>query len=163
MHRRKPLPHRLSLLLLPLAWLAGCQAPPPEAYASRGHAEGDGVAIGRNAAGEVCRHYVLANGGADIYCGAWKQPAARVRPVADSGALAAQASRFTAALAPRVVDCGAPQPLAFAGADAALQMACTRAAGGWPQTALVAQAGGRVWVADGATPVSRQWNARSGC
>ncbi len=153
MHRRKPLPHRLSLLLLPLAWLAGCQAPPPEAYASRGHAEGDGVAIGRNAAGEVCRHYVLANGGADIYCGAWKQPAARVRPVADSGALAAQASRFTAALAPRVVDCGAPQPLAFAGADAALQMACTRAAGGWPQTALVAQAGGRVWVADGVTPV----------
>ncbi len=153
MHRTPRLPRRLSILLLSLAWLAGCQTPPPEAYVGGARAEGDGVAIGRNAAGEVCRHYVQASGGADIYCGEWKQPAARVRPVTETGALAEQASRFAASLAPRVVNCGPPQPLAFAGADAALQMACTRAVGGWPQTALVAQAGGRFWYADGVTPV----------
>ena len=84
MHRTPKLPRRLSLLLLPLAWLAGCQTPPPEAYVGRAQAEGDGVAIGRDAAGEVCRQYVQPGGGADIYCGTWKQPAARVRPVADS-------------------------------------------------------------------------------
>ena len=115
----------LALLLL----LAGCQAPPPEAYAGRSHAEGDGVVIGRNAADEVCRQYVLPNGGgADLYCGTWKQPTARVRSLAEHGTLAEQANRFTAALAPRVADCGTPEPLAFPGADAALQMACIRSA-----------------------------------
>lgn len=153
MHRRTLPPRHLALLLLPLVLLAGCESPPPEAYAGGARAEGDGVAIGRNAAGEVCRQYVLSTGGADIYCGEWKQPAARVRPVAGTGALEEQASRFAASLAPRIVNCGPPQPVAFAGADAALQMTCTRAAGAWPQTALVAQAGGRSWVADGVTPV----------
>ena len=153
MHRTPKLPRRLSLLLVPLAGLAGCQTPPPEAYVGGAHAEGDGVAIGRDAAGEVCRQYVQPGGGADIYCGTWKQPAARVRPVAEAGALAEQASVFTASLAPRVVNCGAPQPLSFAGADAAVQMACTRASGGWPHAALVAQSGGRVWYANGVASV----------
>ena len=141
---------KLALLLLsPLVWLAGCQTPPPEAYVARSHAEGDGVVIGRNAADEVCRQYVLPSGGADLYCGTWKQPAARVRLIAGSGALAGQASRFAAALAPRVTDCGEPQPLVFPGADTALQMACTRSASGSPQLALAAQLGGRAWFADG--------------
>ncbi len=136
----------LALLLL----LAGCQAPPPEAYAGRSHAEGDGVVIGRNAADEVCRQYVLPNGGgADLYCGTWKQPTARVRSLAEHGTLAEQANRFTAALAPRVADCGTPEPLAFPGADAALQMACIRSASGSPHLALAAQVGDRSWFADG--------------
>ena len=140
-----------ALLLLPLfAWLAGCQTPPPGAYVAGSHAEGEGVAIGQNAAGEACRHYVLPNGGgADIYCGTWKQPAARVRSVAEHGALAGQADRFVASLAPRVTDCGTPQPLAFPGADAAVQMGCTRAASGSPHLALAAEVGGRSWFAEG--------------
>ena len=153
MNRMTPLSRRL-FLLLPLAWPAGCQTPPPDAYVAASHAEGNGVVIGRNAAGEVCRQYVPATGGgADLYCGTWKQPAARVRPGAGAGGtLAEQASRFAASLAPRVVRCGTPQPLAFPGADAALQMTCTRAAGGWPHAALVAQVGGRSWYADGVAP-----------
>ncbi len=153
MHRTTLLRRRLSLLLWPLVWLAGCQTPPPEAYVGGARADGDGVAIGRDAAGEVCRQYVQPAGGADIYCGTWKQPAARVRPLGGSTPLAEQATVFSASLAPRVVNCGTPQPSAFAGADAALQMSCTRAIGGWPHVALVAQAGGRSWYADGVASV----------
>lgn len=141
---------RTSLVLLPLlAGLAGCQNPPPEAYVTASHAQGDGVVIGRNAADEVCRQYVLPNGGgADLYCGSWKQPAARIRS-AERGALTEQANRFAASLAPRISDCGTPQPLSFAGADAAVQMACVRSASGSAHLALAAQVGDRSWLADG--------------
>ena len=48
-----------------------------------------------------------------------------------------------------MTDCGTPQPLAFPGADAAVQMGCTRAASGSPHLALAAEVGGRSWFAEG--------------
>lgn len=134
--------------LLPLAavfGLLGCEVPPPDAYVSGGP-RGDGVLVGRNSVGDPCFQY-KQEGGADVYCGAWGQPAGRIRLSNAGGGVDQQAGRLAASLAPRITDCGAPQPIRFNGADQAVQMTCAR--GRWSHAAMVAQVGNQIYFADG--------------
>lgn len=151
--RRPTLSARLSsgarrlLPLLAVVGLFGCETPPPEAYLAGGP-RGDRVPVGRNSVGDVCYQYrVGQDGGVDIYCGTWSQPAGRVRPSADAASLDQQALVFAASMAPRITDCGTPQPFTFTGADQALRMTCAR--GRWSHAAMVVRVAGRVYYADG--------------
>ena len=134
--------------LLPLAaviGLLGCEVPPPDAYVSGGP-RGEGVLVGHNSVGDPCFQY-KQDGGADVYCGAWGQPAGRIRVSNAGGAVDQQAGRLAASLAPRITDCGTPQPIRFNGADQAVQMTCAR--GRWSHAAMVAQVGSQIYFADG--------------
>ncbi len=48
--------------------------------------------------------------------------------------------------------CGTAESTSILGDRPALVLKCTRRIGGWPQVALVASVGGRIWVADGILP-----------
>ncbi len=146
-----------------LAWLgclllAACAAPAPSQYAGGAPGSGAGIALGRDGAGESCVQ--LAGAGpqsAEIYCGGWTEPAARV---AASGPAPAspQALQALALTGPWRVQldqrfaCGAPAATTILGGAPALVLRCARRVGGWPQVALVAAVGERTYVADGITP-----------
>ncbi len=146
-----------------LAWLgclllAACAAPAPSEYAGGAPGTGAGIALGRDGAGESCVQ--LAGAGpqsAEIYCGGWTEPAARV---AASGPAPAspQALQALALTGPWRVQldqrfaCGAPAATTILGGAPALVLRCSRRVGGWPQVALVAAVDGRTYVADGITP-----------
>jgi CHAT domain-containing protein len=143
---------RYLFLILPLL-AAACSTPPPDAYGSIG---GSGrperaVDLGANAIGESCVQAEGSTATAEIYCGTWKQPSAKVRSAgaADEQRLAALVSSgpWRANLDANYA-CSAPHPVTLAGAQA-LQLDCTRRAGGWPQVAAVALSGGQAWLADG--------------
>lgn len=141
-------PLRPALLLLALG---ACETPPPEAYVPGGSAPtaAAAFAIGQNARGEDCR-MLRSGGGAEVYCGAWESPSARIRevPAAPVPALAAQAA---AALDSRLA-CEAPRATAVLGGQPAALLECRRRVGGWPAFALVATAGGRGFQAEGVLP-----------
>lgn len=131
--------------------LAGCEEPPASAY-YRSTAETQGTPIGANTTGEECTMVRRGGGGADIFCGAWKQPSARIRPggsasSANLNALATS-SAWRSELESRFA-CGAPRP---EGSNSVI-LQCERRAGGWAQIALATIAGGQAWLADG-TPVA---------
>lgn len=138
--------------------VAGCVSPPPEAYVPGGSAAtaATAVAIGSNARGEACR-MLRSGGGAEVFCGEWTSPSARVRRVtpAPVPALAAQAQ---ASQSSRMA-CDAPAPTTVLGGQPAALMTCRRHAGGWPAFALVTTAGGNGFEADGvltALPVAER-------
>ena len=70
------LPMLVAMLLI------GCQQPPPDAYV---HGEAGAtkpaaqVSIGKNSVGEDCTQSAQAGQSADVFCGTWQQPSARVR------------------------------------------------------------------------------------
>ena len=69
--------------------LAACAAPPPTAYLSTAaHEAAAPVPIGSNTVGEACTQQAQESGGADIYCGTWTAPSARVRPAPAGAPLA---------------------------------------------------------------------------
>jgi CHAT domain-containing protein len=156
--------NRFALALL-LA-LAGCARPPASAYTA-GAVAGKPAAqtsIGKNAVGEACTIQDAAGSGgaADIYCGTWQQPSARVRPAADqSGAAAtaaalpdiATASPWRAAIDQRYA-CEKPTATTILDGRPAELLTCTQRRGGWPHVALVALAGGQLWYADGVLPAA---------
>jgi hypothetical protein len=77
-----------ALVVVGLLAAAGCTAPPKEAYVAgtqSGRGEG-GLALGKNSTGEDCIQQPLGEG-ADVYCGTWLQPSARVRQPARSRTL----------------------------------------------------------------------------
>lgn len=131
--------------------LASCTKPPATAYYTA-QASAQGTAIGKNTTGEDCKLVDRGATGADIFCGAWQQPSARIRSGGSaSGAnlmALATSSPWRAELESRFT-CGDPR--SEAGGSVVLQ--CTRRSGGWPQIALVTTAGGSVWLADG-TPAA---------
>ena len=141
----------LLLSLGVLIGLGACDAPPQTAY-YKGKSESQGVAIGDNATGEACTMVTRSGGGADIFCGAWQQPSARIR----SGG-AANATNLTAIAtnSPWRVElesrfaCSDPKP----DTSNTVILQCSRRAGGWAQVALATVAGGTAWLADG-TPAS---------
>jgi CHAT domain-containing protein len=140
---------RAALAVPALALLAaGCASPPPEAFVPGGSAAtaATAVAIGANARGEPCR-MLRSGGGAEVFCGEWSAPSARIRrvPAAPVPALAAQAQ---AAQAGRMA-CEAPAPTTVLGGQPAALMTCRRHAGGWPAFSLVTAAGGQGYEADG--------------
>lgn len=139
------------LLPLLLLGLAGCAVPPPEAFIA-GASAVEGEPVGNNTVGEPCTRSRTADGGADVYCGTWTQPSARIRPAghADPNEVA-RGGPWRAALDARFA-CGAPRGTTILGGAPAVVLECTRRAGGWPHLGLVAQVGGATWTADGVLP-----------
>jgi CHAT domain-containing protein len=146
---------RIGGTLALLALLAGCAVPPPDAYVAGGKSEVAGLALGKNATGEACTQQQTGDNAADVYCGTWTQPSARVRSAgaADAGALngLATGSAWRRALENRY-SCGAPSSTSILGGQPALVMKCTQRLGGWPHLAMVASVDGRGWYADGVLP-----------
>jgi CHAT domain-containing protein len=139
--------------------LAGCTQPPSGAYVGSAPVSGEaakGVALGNDASGESCMQ--LPSGAADavdVYCGTWQSPAARIRFVpASTGTPAALASggAWRDALDLRYA-CTPPVGTSILGDAPAQVLQCTRRIGGWPQVAVVASVGDRVYLADGILPV----------
>ena len=150
-------PSFAAVLLAPLlTGLAACSTPPEAAYVTGGQssrAEG-GLAVGKNASGEDCTQQNLGEG-ADVYCGTWLQPSARVRrPPPGSPASAAEIAvtgPWRIGLDQRYA-CQPPAATTVLGSEPALLLQCTRRVGGWAHIALVATVGGRTWLADGVQP-----------
>ena len=142
------------VLLFAMA-LAGCDAPPQSAYVVLQDTKSGTVPVGNNAVGEACRRLDLGGGAADIYCGEWDHPSARVRPggaatgtdvvrlANGEGSGAAWRSDIDARFA-----CHEPRPTRVLGNAPAALLECQSRNGGFPQMALVVAAGGKVWYAD---------------
>jgi CHAT domain-containing protein/tetratricopeptide (TPR) repeat protein len=148
-----------AILLLVLASIAGCHTPPPSAYV---HGTGvekptDQISLGTNAAGEACVQNPTGVRGADVFCGTWQQPSARVEfgGAASAADLPAQSSGgvWRAGIDARM-QCDAPSPTTILGGQPALMMQCTSRLGGWPQVAMVAVVNGSLWRGDGVLPAA---------
>jgi len=136
--------------------LTACATPPESAYVSGGQSSRNegGIALGKNASGEDCTQQGLGEG-ADVYCGTWLQPSARVRrPPPGSPATPqelATSGPWRQGLDQRYA-CQPATPTTVLGSEPAALLQCTRRVGGWAHVALVATVGGRTWLADGVQP-----------
>ena len=151
---------RLSVAALTvLALLASCSGPPDSSYVGGGplSARGaSGVSLGANTSGEACNQLATGGaGGAEIFCGTWQEPAARVQSGGTSSGGSpmdvATSSPWRDALDVRFA-CAAPVSTSILGGQPAALLRCVRRVGGWPQIALVAQVRGQVYRADGIQP-----------
>ena len=154
-------------LLAPLllaAMLGGCDVPPPEAYVSSSAASSKSaaqVAIGKNAVGEECTQTATEGPGAsrsaDVFCGTWQQPSARVRSGGPSSAgelvQLATSGAWRSAIDARF-RCDPPTATSILGGQPAQLMQCTRLVGGWTHVAMVGLVGGKAWYADGVLPAA---------
>ncbi len=135
---------------------AGCQTPPVDAYVSGGQSSRNegGLALGKNSTGEDCTQQNLREG-ADVYCGTWLQPSARVRRPPGGGGgdpqQLATSGAWRIGLDQRYA-CEPPTPTTVLGNEPAMLLQCTRRVGGWAHVALVASVGGQAWLADGVLP-----------
>src|SRR5277367_2557070 len=135
---------RLMAGLVLLATCVGCTTPPPNAYVNRGAAAGKPAAqeeLGKNAVGEPGTIQETGDTSADIYCGTWQQPSAKVRG-GDAGSADAMAgiatdSPWRAALDQRFA-CQSPQATTILDQRPAQLLQCTQRVGGWPHVAVVA-------------------------
>ena len=148
----------LSRTMLPLAVLlsASCATPPPEAYiVGGGQGRGDkAVDLGMNDVGEACNQPAGTGAAAEVYCGTWQQPSARVRAAGPADANTLQTLAVSGSWRTNIDSrylCPAPRSVSLAG-QPALRMDCTGRVGGWPRVALVVLSGGRAWLADGVVP-----------
>ncbi len=146
---------KLGWCLLVATALAGCEMPPKSAYVALQDSKTGTVPVGNNRAGEACRRLDLGGGAADIYCGEWDRPSARVRQggAAAGANLAGLANGEGTATAWRNdIDsrfaCQSPRPTTILGNAPAVLMECQDRNGGFPQLALVAAVGGHIWYAD---------------
>jgi CHAT domain-containing protein len=136
--------------------IASCASPPPSAYvSSKTKAHAASVPVGKNAAGETCtQDGHPGDAETAVYCGTWQQPSARVvldsHPGADLRTIAATSSWRDGL--DRRFDCNAPAAGTILGRDPAMVLSCTTRQGGWPEVAVAAEAGGRIWLADGVRP-----------
>ncbi len=153
-------PFGLPVLLV--AWLlAGCQAPPPEAYVRSAQATTARpvaqVSIGKNSVGEDCTQQAEGQS-ADVFCGTWQQPSARVRSggPGNSGDLAqrATAGQWRTGIDSRY-HCDPPTATTILGGNPAELMQCTRLVGGWAHVAMVALVNNTIWYADGVLPAAQ--------
>jgi CHAT domain-containing protein len=150
---------RSLLTGLTLLCLAACTQPPSSAYVGSTTVTAEGanaVSLGANASGESCNQ--LPSGtpdSVDIFCGAWQQPAARVRTGEPANAASlmniATSGPWRESLDLRFT-CNTPTATLILGGDSAVVLQCTRRIGGWPQVALVASIGGHTYLADGILP-----------
>lgn len=150
---------RLLPLLVPML-LLGCQKPPPDAYvhgAAAGGKPAAQVSIGKNSVGEDCTQSAQAGQSADVFCGTWQQPSARVRSggPGSAGQLAqlATASTWRSNIETRF-RCDSPQSTTILGGNPAELLQCTQLIGGWAHVAVVAYVGGSIWYADGVLPAA---------
>ena len=144
--------------LTPLAimsMLVGCAQPHPSDYVGGGGVHsGNAVSLGKNASGEICNQ--LPGEAPDtvaVFCGSWEQPAARIRTVGDAATpmQVATSSPWRDTIELRFI-CDAPVATSILGDMPAALMHCRRRIGGWPQVALVASSGNRIYQADGILP-----------
>lgn len=150
---------RRLLVGLTVLCLAACAKPPSSAYVGGAPMAAQGnnaVGLGVNASGESCNQ--LPSGApdtVDVFCGSWQEPAARVSRdgAGDSTTLmgVAASGPWRAGLELRFT-CNAPVTTSVLGGEPAVVLQCTRRIGGWPQVALAADVGGRVYLADGILP-----------
>jgi CHAT domain-containing protein len=145
----------LASLSLLLVALAGCDTPPKSAYVALQDSHAGAVPAGKNTAGEACRRLDLGGGAADIYCGEWERPSARIRQGgAAAGASLASLAAGDGEAAPwrHEIDsrfaCAEPRPTTILGGSSAELLDCRYRNGGFPQLALVADVGGKIWFAD---------------
>ncbi len=149
----------LPCLLLGFLSLAGCQRPPASAYV-----HGTSIArpaeqtsLGTNTAGEACVRQPAGAGGAEVFCGTWQQPSARIENggPATAGEMAAAASSGTwrTAIDARM-QCGPPASTSILGGQPALLLSCSSRQGGWPQVAMVAVVNGTLWRGDAVLPAA---------
>ena len=152
---------RLQLTgLVLLAACVGCTTPPPTAYVNATGGSGKPAAqdaIGKNAVGEACTMQPTGETSADIYCGTWQQPSAKVRggetASADGLAGIATSGTWRAALDQRFA-CQSPETTTTLDGRPAQLLQCTQRVGGWPHVGVVALIGGRVWYGDGVLPAA---------
>jgi CHAT domain-containing protein len=145
--------------LVPLAVLSlfGCTQPQPSTYVGGVAASGtEGVSLGKNTSGESCNQLPgNAPGTVAIFCGTWQQPAANIRADGTSD-VATPMSVATSGTWRDTIDlrfaCDAPVATSILGDAQAAVLQCRRRIGGWPQVALVAAVGGRLYEADGILP-----------
>ena len=154
----------LILPALVLLALAGCARPAPSDYArapagaSKPAAQ---ISIGKNAVGEDCTQTSPEPGAADVYCGTWQEPSARVHAGGAGNAQLAQlatASPWRDGIDTRF-RCDPPTATTILNGSPAELMQCTRLVGGWPHVAMVADVGGKVWYADGVLPAATRHGA----
>ncbi|HLB98193.1 MAG TPA: CHAT domain-containing tetratricopeptide repeat protein, partial [Acetobacteraceae bacterium] len=91
----------------------------------------------------------------DVYCGTWQSPAARVRfqpATAGTPQALATGGAWRETLDLRYA-CAPPVGSSILDGAPAEILQCTRRIGGWPQVAVVATVGDRVYLADGILPV----------
>ena len=156
-----PAAQRLQLIgLVLLAACVGCTTPPPTAYVNATGGSGKPAAqeaIGKNAVGEACTMQETGETSADLYCGTWQQPSARLRggeaASPDTLASIAANSSWRAALDQRFA-CQAPETTTILDARPAQLLQCTQRVGGWPHVGVVALIGGRAWYGDGVLPAA---------
>ena len=153
----------ISFRLLPLLvslLLPACQTPPPDAYVKGGQTTAKPVAqvaIGKNSVGEDCTQQAETGQSADVFCGTWQQPSARIRSggAGTTGELAqlATASPWRTGIDNRF-RCEPPVATTVLGGQPAQLMQCTRLMGGWAHVAMVALVNGTIWFADGVLPAT---------
>ena len=144
---------RTAGLLAALA-LAGCDRPPASAYVNGWNAAAPQAqtTIGANAVGEACSLQDSGASGADIFCGTWQQPSARIRQgeAAGAGDLSRLASASTWRVGiDRAYDCQAPTPTTILDGRPAELLDCVQRRLGWPHVAVVALVDGHAWYGDG--------------
>ena len=145
--------------LVAICMLSACSAPPPSAYvggAAAGMHENAGIDLGTNASGEECKQLPSGTANvADVFCGSWQLPAARIIAAPQTPGMApmaiATSGSWRKALDLRFV-CQTPSATAILGGEPAVLLQCTRRIGGWPQVGLVTAIGGRIYEADGIVP-----------
>ncbi len=116
------------------------------------------VAIGKNSVGEDCTQQAERGQSADVFCGTWQQPSARVRSggAGTAGELAqlATASPWRTGIDSRF-RCEPPVATTILGGQPAELMQCTRLVGGWAHVAMVSLVNGTIWYADGVLPAAQ--------
>ncbi len=152
----------MRLLFLPLSLvclLSACDRPPASAYlgGAPGAAQvAAGTALGNDANGASCTELAAGAAGVfDIYCAGWQLPAARVRDAGagqPAGLMAAATDGAWREEIDRRFACAEPVASTILGDVPAVALQCRRRIGGWPQVALLAAAGGHVYLADGILP-----------
>ena len=155
-------PDRIGVALVSLLTLAltTCATPPPTAYvhgASTAAGTATQVAVGKNSVGEDCTQQPDTSG-ADVFCGTWQQPSARVR--SGGAATASDLPRLATDSVWRTgIDtrfrCEPPVATTILGGHPAELMQCTRLVGGWSHVAMVSLINNTVWYADGVLPVAQ--------
>jgi CHAT domain-containing protein len=158
---RAAVPPRLAPLLVLLLSVVGCATPPPDAYvhgAERTDKPAAQVSIGRNSVGEECTQQEDTGRSADVFCGTWQQPSARIRSGGPGTAVdlaqLATASAWRTAIESRF-HCEAPAVTSILGGNPAELMQCTQLVGGWAHVAMVALVNNTVWYADGVLPAAQ--------
>jgi CHAT domain-containing protein/tetratricopeptide (TPR) repeat protein len=158
MHATIPL--RLLPLLVPLL-LLGCDRPSAESYVHSAQAGSSKpiaqVSIGKNSVGEDCTQQAETQS-ADVFCGTWQQPSARVR--SGGPGTSAQLAELVATSPWRsAIDnrfrCEPPVATTILGGNPAELMQCTRLVGGWAHVAMVALVNNTIWYADGVLPAAQ--------